>query len=199
MDIDDIYIEQLKKYLGENAKIFRREKGIEVFHTRDIEIQYLLENTEKGYALSLIERGVKRYTMVEYFLESEKEIKRKLALTLKTHFEEEIDYKKWQGFHEIKNFEECKKQMNLYLEPEYYSIMQPQARKFNLEKEQEQYNIYFLYDSGEKKYYEKGINVSDAFFHLYYDAFLFKRGIKHIEEYQILFDDKIENIYDYLI
>ena len=61
------------------------------------------------------------------------------------------------------------------------------------------YNIYFLYDSGEKKYYEKGINVSDAFFHLYYDAFLFKRGIKHIEEYQILFDDKIENIYDYLI
>ena len=117
----------------------------------------------------------------------------------KAHFEEEIDYKKWQGFHEIKNFEECKKQMNLYLEPEYYSIMQPQARKFNLEKEQEQYNIYFLYDSGEKKYYEKGINVSDAFFHLYYDAFLFKRGIKHIEEYQILFDDKIENIYDYLI
>lgn len=199
MNIDDIYIERLEKYIGENGKIFRREKEIEIIDIRDVEIRYLLEETEKGYELSVMERGVKRYTIEEYFSESEKEIKRKLALTLKAHFGESIDDKRWQGFLKITDFEECKKLMNLYMEPEYYSIRNPQARKFNLEKEQEQYNIYFLYDNGEKKYFEKGESVSDAFFHLYYDVFCFKRGLKHIKEYQLLFDDNIEEIYHYLI
>jgi len=137
--LNDIYFETLEKYVGKKLDIIKGENTIKFYD--DVEIQYILEEKDKIYSFYIVERG-KRSKLAEYF--SEREMKRELALTIKAFLGEEIDYSKSKEFDNIKNLEECKKLMNRYIEREYYSIMNPEAMKINLEKEKDKYNIYFL-------------------------------------------------------
>jgi len=185
--LNDIYFETLEKYVGKKLDIIKGENTIKFYD--DVEIQYILEEKDKIYSFYIVERG-KRSKLADYF--SEREMKRELALTIKAFLGEEIDYSKSKEFDNIKNLEECKKLMNRYIEREYYSIMNPEAMKINLEKEKDKYNIYFLNNNNEKKYIEKNIDISFAFSRLYNEACYLKWYFNLINEYEVIFDDKIE-------
>lgn len=115
-----------------------------------------MEEKNNIYSFYVVERG-KRSKLAEYF--SEKEMKRNLAINIGGLFGETIDYNKSEEFNNIKDLKEGKKLMELYIEPEYYSIMNPQALKINLEQGEKQntYNIYVLTNRNrnEKRYIEK--------------------------------------------
>ena len=189
--LDDVYFEKLEKYVGKELNIFKRENKIEFYY--DWEIHYILEEKDKISSFYIVERGKKRSKLAEYF--SEKEMKQELALIIKGLFGEKIDYSDLKRFRNINSLDEGKKLMSIYVESEYYSIMNPEAMKINLEnaKEEYRYNIYFLNDSNEKKYIEKNIDISFAFFRFYNEARSLKRHFKIIKEYEMIFDDNIEN------
>lgn len=188
INLDDIYFEKLEKYVGKELNIFKEKNEIEFY--ADVEIQYILEEKDKIYSFYIVERG-KRSKLAEYF--SEKEMKQELALTIKGLFGEKIDYNILEKCRNIKNLEEGKKLMDMYVESEYYSIMNPEAMKINLENGEEEYrySIYFL-NNNEKKYIEKNIDVSFAFFRFCNEARSLKRSLKNMKEYEIIFEDKIE-------
>ena len=188
--LNDIYFETLEKYVGKKLDIIKGENTIKFYD--DVEIQYILEEKDKIYSFYIVERG-KRSKLAEYF--SEKEMKQELALTIKGLFGEKIDYNILEKCRNIKNLEEGKKLMDMYVESEYYSIMNPEIMKINLEnaREEYKYNIYFLNDNNEKKYIEKDIDISFAFFRFYNEARSLKRHFKIIKEYEMIFDDSIEN------
>ena len=186
--LDDVYFEKLEKYVGKKLKIFKGENEIEFYD--DVEIQYILEEKNNIYSFYIVERG-KRAKLAEYF--SEKEMKQRLAITIKGLFGEKTDYSNLEKFRNIKKLEEGKKLMSIYVEPEYYSIMNPEVMKINLEEgKKDRYNIYFLSNNNEKKYIEKNINISSAFFRFYNEARRLKRYLKRMKEYEIIFEDKIE-------
>jgi len=188
--LDDIYFETLEKYVGKKLDIIKGENTIKFYD--DVEIQYILEEKDKIYSFYIVERG-KRSKLAEYF--SEREMKRELALTIKAFFGEKTDYGDLKKFRNISSLEEGKKLMSIYIESEYYSIMNSEAMKINLEnaEEKNRYNIYFLNDNYEKKYIERNIDISFAFFRFYNEARSLKRHFKMIKEYEMIFDDSIEN------
>ena len=186
--LDNIYFEKLEKYVGKKLDFIKRENEIEFYE--DVEIHYILEEKDKIYSFYIVERG-KRSKLADYF--SEKEMKQELALTIKAFFGEKVDYSKSKEFDNIKSLEECKKLMDKYIEQEYYSIMNPEVMKINLEKEKEKYSIYFLNDNNEKKYIEKYIDISFAFSRFYNEACYLKWYFNIIKEYEMIFDDSIEN------
>lgn len=190
INLDDIYFEKLEKYVGKELNIFKEKNEIEFY--ADVEIQYILEEKDKIYSFYIVERG-KRSKLAEYF--SEKEMKQELALTIKGLFGEKIDYSNLKRFRNINSLDEGKRLMSIYVESEYYSIMNPEIMKINLEnaREEYKYNIYFLNDNNEKKYIEKDIDISFAFFRFYNEARSLKRHFKIIKEYEMIFDDSIEN------
>lgn len=189
INLDDIYIERLEKYVGKKIKIFKKENEIEFYY--DVEMQYILEEKDKVYYFYSVERG-KRSEIAKYF--SEKEMKRRIAINIKGFFGGTIDYNNLEKFRNIKNFEKGKELMSLYMEPEYYSIMEPKAIKINLEQgdNDDTYNIYFLSNKNEKKYIEKNADISFAFFRFYAESYYLKRSLKRMKEYEAIFEDKIE-------
>ena len=190
INLDDEYLKKLEKYVGKKLEIFKEENEIKFYE--DVEIHYILEEKDKIYSFYIVERG-KRSKLAEYF--SEKEMKQELALTIKGLFGEKIDYNNLKRFRNINSLDEGKKLMSIYVESEYYSIMNPEIMKINLEnaREEYKYNIYFLNDNNEKKYIEKDIDISFAFFRFYNEARSLKRHFKIIKEYEMIFDDSIEN------
>ena len=198
--LDDIYFEKLEKYVGKKLKIFKG--GNEIKFYDDWEIHYILEKKEEIYSFYQVERGI-CHKPTEYF--SEKEMKRHLALTIKALFGKKVDKSKAKEFRNIKNLEAGKKLMELYMEPEYYSIMNPQALKINLEQgeEKDTYNIYFLNDRNEKKYMQKDLNTntSSVFFRLYNETLYLKTSFQRVKEYELVFEDKLseEEFYDLVI
>ena len=196
--LDDIYFEKLEKYVGKKLKIFKGENEIEFY--ADVEIQYILEEKDKIYSFYIVERG-KRSKLAEYF--SEKEMKRNLAINIGGLFGETIDYNKSEEFNNIKDLKEGKKLMELYIEPEYYSIMNPQALKINLEQgeEKDTYNIYILTNRNEKRYIEKNIDICFAFSRFYNEALFLKVSLQRVKEYELVFEDKLseEEFYDFVI
>ena len=188
--LDNIYFEKLEKYVGKKLDFIKRENEIEFYE--DVEIHYILEEKDKIYSFYIVERG-KRSKLADYF--SEKEMKQELALTIKGLFGEKIDYSNLKRFRNINSLDEGKRLMSIYVESEYYSIMNPEIMKINLEnaREEYKYNIYFLNDNNEKKYIEKDIDISFAFFRFYNEARSLKRHFKIIKEYEMIFDDSIEN------
>ena len=187
INLDDEYLKKLEEYVGKKLEIFKEENEIKFY--ADWEMHYILEEKDNIYSFYKVERG-KRSKLAEYF--SEKKMKQRLAINIKGLFGEKIDYSKPKEFNNIKNLEDGKKLIAVYIEPEYYSIMNPEAMKINLEKEKEKYHINFLNDSNEKQYLEKNIDVSFAFSRLYNEARYLKRFFNKIKEYEVIFDDKIE-------
>lgn len=189
INLDDTYFKKLEKYVGKKLEIFKEDNEIKFY--ADWEMHYILEEKDNIYSFYKVERG-KRSKLADYF--SEKKMKQRLAINLKGLFGEgeKIDYSKSREFNNIKKLEDGKKLMAIYIEPKYYSIMNPEAMKINLDKEKEKYHIYFLNDSGEKQYLEKNINISFAFSRLYNEACYLKRFFNKIKEYEAIFDDKIE-------
>ncbi len=147
INLDDEYLKKLEKYVGKKLDIIKEENEIEFYE--DVEIHYILEEKDKIYSFYIVERG-KRSKLAEYF--SEKEMKQELALTIKGLFGEKIDYNNLKRFRNINSLDEGKKLMSIYVESEYYSIMNPEIMKINLEnaREEYKYNIYFLNDNNEK-------------------------------------------------
>jgi len=190
INLDDEYLKKLEKYVGKKLDIIKEENEIEFYE--DVEIHYILEEKDKIYSFYIVERG-KRSKLAEYF--SEKEMKQELALTIKGLFGEKIDYNNLKRFRNINSLDEGKKLMSIYVESEYYSIMNPEIMKINLEnaREEYKYNIYFLNDNNEKKYIEKNIDSSFAFSRFYNEACYLKWHFNIIKEYEMIFDDSIEN------
>lgn len=187
--LDDAYFETLEKYVGKKLRIFTEEENrIEIYD--DVEIQYLLEQKDNVYSLYIIERG-KPSKEADFF--SEKELKQQFALIMKGLFGEPPDYSNLKPFYDIKGFEDGKKLIMQYGDPQYYSIMKPEPMKINLEKEKDTYNIYFLNNKKEKAYIEKNADAPFALFRLYTASLSLKRHFKIRREYERVFEEKLEN------
>ncbi|GAA0086259.1 hypothetical protein UT300007_26980 [Clostridium sp. CTA-7] len=186
LNLEKSYIDNLIKYVGKDFKIFEYENRIEIM--QEYEIKYILENDLNSiYRFSCVERG-ESLEIEKYF--SEQEMKRKFAITINGLIGQKIDYKNGEKFEEAKSITEVEKLMDLYVGKEYYSIMNAQKMKINLEKNGEnEYSIYLLGENGEKQYKEKKLDAPFMFFRFYSEALFFKDSIERIDKYQLLFND----------
>lgn len=190
LNLQKSYIDNLRKYVGKDFKIFEYENRIEVM--QDNEIKYILENDLNNcYRFFFLERG-QSFEIEKYF--SEQEMKRKFAISINGLIGEKIDYKNGERFEEAKSIIEVEKLMDLYIGKEYYSIMNAQKMKINLEKNREnEYSIYLLGENGEKQYKEKNLDAPFVFFRFYSEALFLKVNVQRIDKYQVLFNDTLSS------
>ena len=185
-NLEKSYIENLKKYVGKDLNIIQSENRIEVI--QDSEIQYILENSSNNnYIFYFMQRG-KKFILGKY--SSEIEMRRKFAIAINGFFGEKINYKNADKFEEEKNIIEIERLMNLYVGKDYYSIMNPQKMKMNLEKEEkDKYSIYFLDENGQKIYKEIKVEVPFVFYRFYSETLFFKVSIERVNRYEEIFND----------
>ena len=195
--LEESYINNLEKYIGRKLNIIEKENRMEVIY--DAEIQYVLRRNDiNHYSFYLVQRN-QSSEIAEYY--SELEMKRKFSIAMKEIFGEKIDYSKTDEFEKAENLAEVENLMNLYVGQEYYSIKKPQKKKINLElTEEKKYSIYFLKENDKRNYIERNLKAPFAFCRFYNEALFLKMSIEKINEYQMIFADKMEDeeIYDML-
>lgn len=190
LKLDSLYLGNLKKYVGIDLKITQGKNNLEII--QDNELQYGLEiNIDNSYSFYYLERG-KRVEISHY--SSELEMKRKFAISIKGLMGEKISYKNGDDLENAKDTLEVEKLMDLYVGKEYYSIMNPQKMKINLEfNNTNRYSIYLLDQNGDKIYKEQNEEQSFIFFRLYSEALFLKVMTERIESYEKIFVDQLTN------
>ena len=92
-----------------------------------------------------------RIKIAEYY--SEKEMETNFAIAIKGFFSEGIDYSGLEKIEGVVKLSDVNEIMKLHIGESYYSIMNPQKLKINLEeKGSNKYNIYLLGPNGECEY-----------------------------------------------
>ncbi|TGY40637.1 hypothetical protein E5347_14935 [Clostridium sartagoforme] len=190
LNLDSLYISNLKRYVGKELKIIQDKNNIEII--QDNELQYSLEKKiDNSYSFFYIERG-KRIEIAQY--SSELEMKRKFAIVIRGLIGKKISYENGDEFENAQNIIEVERLMGLYIGKEYYSIMNPQKMKINLEfNNNNRYSIYLLEQNGDKIYKEQNEEPPFIFFRFYSEALFYKVMTERINSYEIIFDDILTN------
>ncbi|SHK19029.1 hypothetical protein SAMN02745163_03389 [Clostridium cavendishii DSM 21758] len=190
LNLDSLYISNLKRYVGGELKIIQGKNNIKIIH--DNELQYRLENKiDNSYSLFYIERG-KRIKIAQY--SSELEMKRKFAIAIRGLIGKKISYKNGDDFENAQNIIEVERLMRLHIGKEYYSIMNPEKMKINLEfNNNNRYSIYLLHQNGDKIYKEQNEEPPFIFFRFYSEALFYKVMTERIDSYEIIFADILTN------
>lgn len=190
LNLDSLYISNLKRYVGVELKIKQGKNNIEII--QDNELQYSLENKiDNSYSLFYIERG-KRIKIAQY--SSELEMKRKFAIAIRGLIGKKICYGNEDDFENAQNIIEVERLMTLHIGKEYYSIMNPEKMKINLEfNNNNRYSIYLLNQNGDKIYKEQNEKPPFIFFRFYSEALFYKVMTERIDTYEIIFADLLTN------
>lgn len=191
------YKENLERYIGRKLNIIENEDNVEIIS--DVEIQYILKKDGNNhYCLYLVERN--HLNKLEEY-KSEREMQRKFAICMKGIFDKNIDYSDEESIGNQNDLKLIDKLMESYVGKNYYSINNPEINKINLEqKYNDLYNIYFLKESGDKIYIEYEEKAPFIFERFYNEALFLKVTLERINEYEIVFNDKInkEDMYNIL-
>lgn len=194
VSLEKVYLENLEKYVGKKLNIIQKENKIKIID--DVEMSYMIQGEANGhYLFYSIERN-QPVKIAEYY--SEEEMKRGFAIAIKGFFNDEIDYSGADELETLMEVSIVEKVMESHIGSKYFSIMNPQKMKINLEvKEKNKYNIYLLGPNNEYNYIEENIELPFAFERFYNEALFLKVMLGRIEEYQIIFEDKLseEDIY----
>ena len=133
----------------------------------------------------------------EYY--SEKEMETNFAIAIKGFFSEGIDYSGLEKIEGVVKLSDVNEIMKLHIGESYYSIMNPQKLKINLEeKGSNKYNIYLLGPNGECEYIEENEEAPFVFERFYNEAVYLKVILERVRGYEAIFEETLseKEIYD---
>lgn len=117
----------------------------------------------------------------------------------KSFFSEGIDYSGLEKIEGVVKLSDVNEIMKLHIGESYYSIMNPQKLKINLEeKGSNKYNIYLLGPNGECEYIEENEEAPFVFERFYNEAVYLKVILERVRGYEAIFEDTLseKEIYD---
>lgn len=138
IDLEKAYFKKLEKYVGKKINIVSNENEIRIIY--DVETSYVLQEEKEIFYFYCIQRN-ERIKIAEYY--SEKEMETNFAIAIKVFFSEGIDYSGLEKIEGVVKLSDVNEIMKLHIGESYYSIMNPQKLKINLE-EKGQINIIFI-------------------------------------------------------
>lgn len=187
INLEKVYLKKLEEYVGKTLNIVSNESEITVIY--DVETSYVLKEEKLFYSFYCMQRN-ECIKIAEYH--SEQEMKKKFAIAIKGFFGEEIDYSGSEEMEDTEKLSDVNKIMKSHIGERYYSIMNPQKLKINLEqKEANKYNIYLLGADGECDYIEENEEAPFVFERFYNEAIYLKVILERIGEYELIFEDKL--------
>lgn len=151
INLEKAYFKKLEEYVGKKLNIVSNENEITIIY--DVETSYVLQEEKEIFYFYCIQRN-ERIKIAEYY--SEKEMETNFAIAIKGFFSEGIDYSGSEEIEGVVKLSDVNEIMKLHIGESYYSIMNPQKLKINLEeKGSNKYNIYLLGPNGECEYIEE--------------------------------------------
>ena len=185
INLKKVYFKKLEEYVGKKLNIVSNENEITIFQ----------EKKERFY-LYRIQRN-ERIKIAEYY--SEKEMETNFAIAIKGFFSEGIDYSGSEEIEGVVKLSDVNEIMKLHIGESYYSIMNPQKLKINLEeKGSNKYNIYLLGPNGECEYIEENEEAPFVFERFYNEAVYLKVILERVRGYEAIFEETLseKEIYD---
>lgn len=171
IDLEKAYFKKLEKYVGKKINIVSNENEIRIIY--DVETSYVLQE--------------------------EKEMETNFAIAIKGFFSEGIDYSGLEKIEGVVKLSDVNEIMKLHIGESYYSIMNPQKLKINLEeKGSNKYNIYLLGPNGECEYIEENEEAPFVFERFYNEAVYLKVILERVRGYEAIFEETLseKEIYD---
>lgn len=138
INLEKAYFKKLEEYVGKKLNIVSNENEITIIY--DVETSYVLQEEKEIFYFYCIQRN-ERIKIAEYY--SEKEMETNFAIAIKGFFSEGIDYSGLEKIEGVVKLSDVNEIMKVHIGESYYSIMNPQKLKINLE-EKGQINIIFI-------------------------------------------------------
>ena len=138
INLEKAYFKKLEEYVGKKLNIVSNENEITIIY--DVETSYVLQEEKEIFYFYCIQRN-ERIKIAEYY--SEKEMETNFAIAIKGFFSEGIDYSGLEKIEGVVKLSDVNEIMKVHIGESYYSIMNPQKLKINLE-EKVQINIIFI-------------------------------------------------------
>ncbi len=185
--LDERYLLKLHEYLHKKTNYSLEDMRIVIY--ADAEIQYILNEFDTYYQLSMIERGAE--TVVGVF-NSKDEMQRKFAIWMKGLFGNGIDYPYIERFDNIKEINILKDLMNHYTNSNFFSLNEIVEDKIVLTYANSMYEIFFV-DRNKRKYsIEQSIKAPFIFKRFYTEVVFYQEMLKRLNEYELIFNDKLD-------
>lgn len=138
INLEKAYFKKLEEYVGKKLNIVSNENEITIIY--DVETSYVLQEEKEIFYFYCIQRN-ERIKIAEYY--SEKEMETNFAIAIKGFFSEGIDYSGLEKIEGVVKLSDVNEIMKVHIGESYYSIMNPQKLKINLEEKGE-INIIFI-------------------------------------------------------
>ena len=138
INLEKAYFKKLEEYVGKKLNIVSNKNEITIIY--DVETSYVLQEEKEIFYFYCIQRN-ERIKIAEYY--SEKEMETNFAIAIKGFFSEGIDYSGLEKIEGVVKLSDVNEIMKVHIGESYYSIMNPQKLKINLE-EKGQINIIFI-------------------------------------------------------
>lgn len=184
------YLKRLNQYVGKDIDILENSNELTIYY--DVETKYILKKNQTNYKLFVEIRNARQE--METF-STELEMKRKFALWMKGIFGPSIEYPRTEEVEAASDMISLSNMINKYIESDFFSINCLQKNKINLEKRAgDCYDIFFLNENGEKKIIEENQPAPYIFGRFYNEIVFFQESINRINEYEIIFEDKLSYI-----
>lgn len=171
INLEKAYFKKLEEYVGKKLNIISNENEITIIY--DVETSYVLQE--------------------------EKEMETNFAIAIKGFFSEGIDYSGLEKIEGVVKLSDVNEIMKVHIGESYYSIMNPQKLKINLEeKGANKYNIYLLGPNGECEYIEENEEAPFGFERFYNEALYLKVILERVRGYEAIFEETLseKEIYD---
>ena len=194
IDLEKAYFKKLEEYVGKKINIVSNENEIRIIY--DVETSYVLQEEKEIFYFYCIQRN-ERIKIAEYY--SEKEMETNFAIAIKGFFSEGIDYSGLEKIEGVVKLSDVNEIMKVHIGESYYSIMNPQKLKINLEeKGSNKYNIYLLGPNGECEYIEENEEAPFVFERFYNEAVYLKVILERVRGYEAIFEETLseKEIYD---
>lgn len=129
INLEKAYFKKLEEYVGKKLNIVSNENEITIIY--DVETSYVLQEEKEIFYFYCIQRN-ERIKIAEYY--SEKEMETNFAIAIKGFFSEGIDYSGLEKIEGVVKLSDVNEIMKVHIGESYYSIMNPQKLKINLEE-----------------------------------------------------------------
>ena len=206
INLEKAYFKKLEEYVGKKLNIVSNENEITIIY--DVETSYVLQEEKEifyffpTYSSNFLKyfyciQRNERIKIAEYY--SEKEMETNFAIAIKGFFSEGIDYSGLEKIEGVVKLSDVNEIMKVHIGESYYSIMNPQKLKINLEeKGANKYNIYLLGPNGECEYIEENEEAPFGFERFYNEALYLKVILERVRGYEAIFEETLseKEIYD---